>query len=574
MRKVSRRAQRSIPYVKKTGRIGKIRLDMMENPYGPAPSALKSLRTINRETLSAYPEYETKTLSAHLGVPEECLVLGNGSDELIQSVFDAFCDEGERVLIPVPTFPIILSAARKCGARIIKVHYNDDLSFPKEKFLHTLKQNPKIAVIVSPNNPTGSSVDPQFILHTSSEFPRTLFLVDEAYAEFSKGKSLISDATKSKNIIVTRTFSKAYGLAGLRCGYAVSLPQTIAILKRVCAPYSVNAAALTAATAALSDSRWLSRTVRNILTERHRLKGALNLLGFKCVESDANFLLLYTGTKAESLTESLESKGVLVKNLSGTHPLMDGVLRITVGTESDNRSFLNALLSSIPQSLLVLDVDGTLVDVSGSYHRVIRESVLKLGEVTVSNKEIYSLKSGTGFNDDVDIVCELLRQHGKTYTYSEVEPLFNKLYEGETKGNGAIENEKLLLSPSSLESLSQRFKLAIFTGRTRHHLELLFKRFEIACYFGDVFTLDETPRNKRKPHPFGLLQLLKRTGCERGCYIGDIPDDVRCAKKAGFTAVGVIPPMRNRKTYCKALSDAGADFVLDRIEDLRRLLYE
>jgi len=576
MIKSSKRAQRSTPYKKKTGRLKMVRLDMMENPYGSAPSALKSLRSITEETVSAYPEYEMliEALASHFRLPKESILVGNGSDEILQSVFDGFCNEEDKVLIPVPTFPIIPTAAQKCGAKITTINYNDDLSFPKEEFLKNLANNPKIAVIVSPNNPTGTTVDRNFILDTASHFPKTLFLVDEAYAEYSTNKSLIDEAPKRRNIIVVRTFSKAYGLAGLRCGWAVSSPEIIDVLNKLRAPYCVNSAAATAAKAALSDQKWLSQVVKKIRSERKRLKASLNLLGFRCTESDANFLLLYTGKNSRFITEALESHRILVKNLTDTHKLMEGVLRVTVGSEKDNRLLIRTLRSILPKSALILDVDGTLVDVCDSYHRVICDTVLNLTGERPSDREIYQLKSGSGYNDDIDIVCELCCRRGKSITYDEAEKVFNSLYEGSPIGTGAVKSEKLLIDVTLLKQLSEKFKLALFTGRTRLHLEFAIKRFGIERYFETILTLDEIPKTKRKPHPYGLFQIMKELGCKQGTYIGDIPDDVQCAKAAGLTAVGVVPPVRKKAIYRKALQEAGADFVLQNINDLRRVLYE
>ena len=574
MRK-SRRAKRSRRYRKRKGRIGKVRLDMMENPFGPPPSALRALREIDTERVSAYPEDDALrlALSAHLSVAEESIILGNGSDELIQNIFDAFCEEGDAALIPQPTFSIFDIAAERAGAELLRIDYNDDLSFPKEGFVDALKRNPRIAVIVTPNNPTGTTVDRNFILDTASRFPDTLFLIDEAYAEFC-GETVIDEAPKTNNLVILRTFSKAFGLAGLRCGYAVASEKIVQVVESLRAPYVVNAVAIRAAAAALSDKEWLKQTVERIVTERRRLKGALLLRGIKTVESEANFVLANFGDEAKTVTETLEAKGILVKNISELHRLMEGMVRISVGTPEQNARLIRTLDETLPDSALIFDVDGTLVDVSGSYHLTIKECVKRLSGEEPSLGEIYELKNSSGYNDDIDIVSELCRRRGKNFSYEEIEPLFNEVYEGEPAGTGAVSNERLLVDKELLEKLSSRFRLAIFTGRSGKHLKMVTERFGIDDYFETAFVLDETPEDKRKPHPFGLLRVMERLGCARGCYIGDIPDDVRSAKAAGLIAVSVLPPVREPERYREALINAGSDFVLEEINELRRLLYE
>ena len=574
MRK-SKRAKRSRPYRKRAGRIGLVRLDMMESAFGPAPSALDALRSIDAEAVSAYPEYENlrRALASRLAVPERSVALGNGSDELIQAVFDAFCDEGDSLLLPRPTFAIFGIAAEKTGVEIVGVDYNDDLSFPKERFLEALEKKPRAAVIVTPNNPTGSSVEKEFLLEVASRFPETLFLIDEAYVEYAGG-SVAGEAARMSNLIVLRTFSKAYGLAGLRCGYAIASAETIETLQAVRAPYSVSAAAVRAARAALSDDDWLRRTVKETLAERRRLKGALLVRGIEVVETEANFVLARFGDAAAEVAGALATRGVLVKNVSDVHRLTEGMLRISVGTPEANAALIRALDEILPASALVFDVDGTLVDVGGSYHRAVVECVERFTGERVSSSEIYDLKTASGFNDDVDVARELCKRRGKTLTYEQMETVFNAVFEGEPAGTGAVSNERLLVEKDLLERLSRSFRLALFTGRSGKHLRLIADRFEIENCFDTVFVLEDTPRDRRKPHPYGLLRVMERLGCERGCYVGDIPDDVRCARAAGLTAISVVPPVREREKYRKALREAGAGFVLEDINLLRELLYE
>ena len=224
-----------------------------------------------------------------------------------------------------------------------------------------------------------------------------------------------------------------------------------------------------------------------------------------------------------------------------------------------------------PREALIFDVDGVLVDTVESFHAAVVETVRRLGGWKPTVEEIMRLKEAGGFNDDVDVAVELLRQRGVVVAPKQVESLFLEIYEGDPKGTGTARKERPLVERRTLEVLNFHFPLAIFTGRLRRHLVSAANRFGFHGFFKVWVCLEDTPQGKRKPHPFGLLLALARLGLTKGAYVGDIPDDMRCAKASGLTAIGVVPPYAGNSRK-KALLDAGADVVVDSVNRLPQIL--
>jgi len=220
---------------------------------------------------------------------------------------------------------------------------------------------------------------------------------------------------------------------------------------------------------------------------------------------------------------------------------------------------------------LIFDVDGVLVDTMESFHAATLEVVRRLSGVPAKLEEIVRLKEGSGFNDDVDVAVALLRERGVDVEFERAERLFLEIYEGEPFGTGTCRRERLLVGRKTLEKLSERFRLGVFTGRLRRHMEDAARRFHLHGLFETWVCLEDTPPGKRKPHPYGLLLALARLGVARGAYVGDIPDDMRCAKAAGLVAIGVVPPHAGRRRR-KVLLEAGAEIVADSLDQVAEIL--
>lgn len=322
------------------GRRDKLRLDFNENTQGPSPKALEVLRNATPEMLSTYPEYADAYgfFARHWGVDISNILATNGTDEAIRIIFNTFINEGDVVVLPAPSYALFELESVLFGADIRRVYYNDDLSFPVERMAEAAK-GAKLVVVVNPNNPTGTSVPQDAIARIASE--AELVLVDEAYSEFNKTTALPL-LEEMKNIILTRTFSKAFGLAGLRLGFAISSPEIISTLKKVASPYSVNTLALACAMATLKDNDYIARYVDEVIEARAELIEGLKEMGFDVFDSEANFVVCRIGKDAGAYAAALREQGILVRDRS-SYPLLEGCIRMGVGTRDQVRTLLDAL---------------------------------------------------------------------------------------------------------------------------------------------------------------------------------------------------------------------------------------
>jgi len=323
-----------------------IKLASNENPLGPAPRALAALRAPG--DIARYPDgagHDLKqALAAHLGVSPECLTLGNGSNDVLELVVRAFATPQHEVVYAQYSFAVYPLATRAVGARGIEVparDYGHDL----DAMARAITPRTRVVFIANPNNPTGTWLGASTLKAFLAGLPATVIpVVDEAYFEYVTEPDYpdcVRWIGEFPRLVVTRTFSKAYGLAGLRAGYAVSDPAVADLLNRVRQPFNVNALALLCARAALADREHIERSRVLNAGGLRQLDAGLAALGCPVIPSRGNFITFDTGREAAPVYEGLLRRGVIVRPL-GNYGLPRH-LRVTVGLASENARFLEAL---------------------------------------------------------------------------------------------------------------------------------------------------------------------------------------------------------------------------------------
>ncbi|OGJ85512.1 MAG: histidinol-phosphate transaminase [Candidatus Raymondbacteria bacterium RifOxyA12_full_50_37] len=325
------------------GRRAYIRLDFNENSQGCSPKVIDALKQIDRHTIAAYPEYNAfrKKLAEFMGLSSSRILPTNASDEGIMTVFQTFLDARNRIVLPVPTFAMFTFYAQVLDLEIVEVLYNPDLSFPVEQTLMALTPDTKAVVLVSPNNPTGTSIPRNAIIAIAEKMKDRLVLLDEAYYEFNKttAADLIE---KYRNLIILRTFSKAFGMAGLRLGIIISCEENIAAMAKAHSPYSISALTATLAMAALDDPDYAFAYAEQVRANKAVLQKELTAMGIKSLASDANFILARFNDKCKAIEQGLKENGILVRDRS-SDPLLQGCLRITVGTSEQTEKLIKSL---------------------------------------------------------------------------------------------------------------------------------------------------------------------------------------------------------------------------------------
>ncbi|MGC1657134.1 MAG: histidinol-phosphate transaminase [Candidatus Acidiferrales bacterium] len=324
-------------------REGKLRLDMNESLLGCSPEARAALRRLDPEEFSMYPEKgnAVERLAPRFGVRADEMLVTGGIDDGLRLISDVFLERGRTVLLVEPTFPMYRFYAGQRDARIVSLRYDVEMNFPLREVILALKSGPTVFFLANPNNPTGGLLDRRAAEEILDAARRTLVIVDEAYFEFS-GVTLLRQIRRRRNLVVTRTFSKATGLAGLRIGCIFAHRDIARMLLRAQAPFPVGTAAMVAAEAALKDTAFVRRCVSEILRARKILADGLSCLGVRIFPSAANFILADFGAKGPRITSALKRRGILISDQSNAMGRR-GFIRITVGTSAQMRHFLGAL---------------------------------------------------------------------------------------------------------------------------------------------------------------------------------------------------------------------------------------
>src|SRR5215469_572912 len=283
-----------------------LRLDFNENTIACSPAVREVLGRISAGELTRYPERESveSVVAAHLCLAPAQVALTNGVDEAIHVLFEAFLDEGDELLLPVPTYTMYEVYASATDARVVTVLAGDDLQFPFDQLKTSITPRTKIIAIANPNSPSGTMASRQQIVELARLAPQAVILVDEAYFHFC-GETVMDLVGVIPNLIVARTFSKAYGLAGLRVGVLAGPVELMHWIRRVLSPYSVNSVALACLPAALADTTYLDWYVREVLAARAEFEKALEAARLRYWSSRANFVLVDIGPRHKDFVRDM-----------------------------------------------------------------------------------------------------------------------------------------------------------------------------------------------------------------------------------------------------------------------------
>jgi histidinol-phosphate aminotransferase len=330
------------------GREG-LRLDFNENTVGCSPRVLARLREITAEEIARYPEREPieAVVAHHFGIKPNELLLTNGVDEAIHLLCETFLEPGTEALVVVPTFAMYELSAAATGARVITVPTRANFQFPAADLLSQVTPRTRLIAIANPNNPTGRVVEPASLLELARCARDAAILVDEAYFEFY-GQTLLALWRSVPNLFVARTFSKAYGLAGLRIGVLTGNAAHIPLISKATSPYNVNGVALACLPTALADQDYINEYVGQVRQGRVELQRELGQWGIRYWPSQANFVLASFGPLKTELIQSMRARGILVRDRSSDYGC-EGCVRITLGTAEHTARLLRALREALAE---------------------------------------------------------------------------------------------------------------------------------------------------------------------------------------------------------------------------------
>ena len=323
-----------------------VKLASNENPLGPSPKAVKAIVACVGK-ISRYPEGSGYYLKNRIAEVTKCspdnIILGSGSSEIISMLMETFTGEGEEVIYPTPSFLIYRILALKIGASPVEIPLKPDFSYDLDKFLERITPRTRVIILCNPNNPTGTIIYRDQMKKFMKNVPEDVVIIsDEAYREYVEDENFGTAYPyfRERNVIIARTFSKIYGLAGLRIGYGIARNEIIGFMERIRPPFNTTTPGQEGALAAIDDTEHLRKSLKNNSEGKAYLYKALNYMGLEYTPTEANFILCRFRKDAGEIVKELEKRGIIIRSMTGVNP---GYARITIGTPEENRILIKNL---------------------------------------------------------------------------------------------------------------------------------------------------------------------------------------------------------------------------------------
>jgi histidinol-phosphate aminotransferase len=500
----------------------------------PPVGFLEFLSQIPPDVLRRYPDSSAleTNLASRLGVNSSRVVVTAGADDAIERVCRYALSPGGRIVLPVPTFEMLERYADGSGAHVDRIEW-PDAAYPTGDVVAAVRAGTAVIAVVSPNNPTGGVASVEDLRRISKAAPDALILVDAAYGEFAD-EDLTTAALALPNTIVLKTFSKAYGLAGIRIGYAVGPAGIVESLRALAPPYPVSGLSLEIASRRLEESNDVPVFVERIREERRLLVDLLRGLGQRPQPSQGNFVMCRV-RDAEWIRDALAGMGIAVRIFPDKKDLT-GAVRITCPGERATYGRLeNALRTVLSPQAVLFDMDGVLADTRLSYDAAVINTAASFG-VQVTREQITDLRVAGDANNDWVLTHTLLERSGVGVALSAVTEKFEMEYQGTPDAPGLCRFEQPLVTGETLERINRRVPLGIVTGRPRRDAERFLCDHGLARYFATVVCMEDAAI---KPDPAPVRLAMQQLSAGRAWMVGDTPDDARAARRAGALPIGV-----------------------------------
>jgi len=540
-----------------------IDLDLSRNEGQPPSVSLLSHISNEPSLVSRYPE--TSELRARIcelhGVETDQVLVTAGADDALFRCFLARLGPGRTAVATYPSFVMIPRYADQVGGRLVEVPWWQG-AFPIEDVIGAISDDTDVVFVVSPNNPTGGAIDESALRELAASAPLLVF--DAVYEEFAD-HALTRAALEMENVVVIRTLSKAWGLAGLRVGYVLGSTELVAELAAHGNPFPVSGLSASLALARLNDGDEVAEFVGNVRSQRDTLAGVLDAHGIVALPSQANFLFVRFDAP-EWVLSAAASLGVALRRFPD-RPGLENYLRITLpGDQPRFERLVHTLLSAVAPEALLFDLDGVLADVTDSQVAAIIQTAASF-EVDVTRRDIEDAKAAGNASDDWELTRKLCADSGVEVPISAVIDRFETLYQGVDGLGGLKSREKALLDPTMLKRWAEILPIGVVTGRPKSDAEEVLTRFGMLDSISALVTREDA---RSKPDPAPVRLALERLGVDRAWMVGDTPDDVAAARGAGVVPIGVVAPGDDPDRARRSL--AGTVRILGSISELERLL--
>lgn len=536
---------------------------------GPPEALLATAVELGVDAVRRYPDGVSleKQIATWLGIFPEQVVVTAGADDALARITRAVLAPGREMILPVPTFEMLDRYARLAGGDVLEVPWPEG-PLPVAQMLTAATERTSLIVVVTPNSPGGQIATKGDLTRLSEARPDALLLVDLAYVDFAD-EDLTRFALGLRNAVITRTFSKAWGLAGLRVGFAAAGDKEIIDWLRAAGqPYSVSSLSLAIASKRLETGREdVARFVSEVRRERGEIIALLRTLGAEAPDSEGNFVFARF-RDALWVRDAIAGLGIALRAFPGKPNLENG-MRITVpGNEDGYQRLCHGLASVLLPEALLFDMDDTLADVTESYRQATVATAESFG-ASVTFDDITAAKAGGDANNDWELTWRLITAQGIEVSPESVTERFESFYQGTKETPGYKLKETLLCDRALLERLAGRIPLGVVTGRPLTDAREFLERAGIDHLFQALATMEDGPA---KPDPSPVKAALRRLGVTRAWMVGDTPDDIRAARAAGVIPLGVVAPADDPDIAKEALIRSGAGRVLSSLNELEERL--
>jgi histidinol-phosphate aminotransferase len=515
------------------------------------------------DVLRRYPKpgvLEARLAKLHGIEPAQVLVTAGG-DDAIDRLCKAVLEVGRELVLPLPGFEMIGRYAELAGGSVRTVAWPDG-PWPREAVLAGAGPHTALVAMVSPNNPTGGVVTAEDLRAVSAALPGAVILLDHAYVEFAE-VDLTALALSLPNVVVVRTFSKAWGLAGLRVGYAVG-PEALIGWLRVCgAPYAVSGPSLAMVLARLDlPTGDLHSYLKVVGQERAALNALLTAQGAQVVEGQGNFAFAQV-PDALWLRDACAGLGIGVRAWPNK-PALQSAVRITCpGDPQAMTRVRHAVHTALAPEALLLDMDGVIADVRQSYRQAILHTTAHYG-LPLTPEDVVRAKSGGNANNDWVLVQRMLAEAGIEVDLEAVTDTYETAYNG-----GLWQNDTLIHPRSYFEALAKKTRIAVVTGRPHRDADRFLAQFGFEGVFETIVCMEDATM---KPNPAPVRLAMERLGITRAWMVGDTPDDISAARGAGVIPIGIVAPGEHRAMVGPPMIRAGAARVVHTLDEIVALL--
>ena len=572
-------------------------IDLSMNEGEPPPrECFDVLERIGPGLLRKYADAAPleKAYADYLGTDPANVLATTGGDDAIDRVFRAFLAPDQEMVFPTPTFEMIPACARMARGRLVPVEYEWG-TLPHDDILAQVNERTGVVAVLTPDNPTGRAFSTWDLLCLADELPpEVVLLIDSAYAEFAD-KDRTALLIEVPQVVVIRTMSKSWGLAGLRVGFAAGPKERIDVLRGFGGPYALTGPSIAIALDRLKNGvEEMRGFVEYVRSRRERLAEVIRGIGGEPQPSQTNFVFS-SFPDARWIQRGMAAQGILVRYF----PHLPEYVRITVPRDDvEFRRVERALgcLAGIgvgagagpegrrgpegqrgpegrhgPEAIL-FDMDGVLADVRRSYREAIVRTCASFG-VEAGHELVSAVKAAGSANDDWAVTHGVLARAGVEASLAEVTARFEEVYQGTEDAPGLRRHETLIPSRELLEELARSFKLGIVTGRPRADARRFLREQGVRGCFSAVVCREDAPL---KPDPAPVRIAIEKLEARTAWMLGDTPDDVRAAVGAGVVPVGVVPPGQTgdeAEAVWAALEAAGAARVIEADADLGGLFH-